>query len=44
MTVRLAKGAAGPGDGAGATEIVSLGCRLNAFEAEVMRWPGPRAR
>ena len=40
MTVKLAKRGPtgrGPGDGTGATEIVSLGCRLNAFEAEVMR-------
>ncbi len=42
MTVKLAKQKStlrDPGNGAGAraTEIVSLGCRLNTFEAEVMR-------
>ncbi len=41
MTVKLAKraGAAMPSspDGGAKTEIVSLGCRLNTFESEVMR-------
>ena len=43
MTVKLARHGSvaspttSPDDGTRATEIVSLGCRLNAFEAEVMR-------